>query len=245
MGHETQVTQCESAEPMYHFKQIGLKSLVAVAALAIATPALAELELSSYLGAQTASDSDASGYLPDGTPFDRKVDWDGKSFDNPYYYGGRAMWWTNSDLGFGIEGTHAKAYASAGDRDAIGVSRLEFTDGHNIFTANVMKRYPGAFQGSRFTPYAGLGIGVAIPHVDIQVNGSGRRTYGYETTGIALRGIAGMKYELTEDWALFGEYQITWSDNDVTIKGDFGEPNGKLRTDLTTHAVNIGVSYSF
>ncbi len=225
-----------------------LKSAAAIAALAAATPAAAELELSFYLGTQTASDSDASGYLPDGTIFDRKVDWEGKSFENPYYYGGRAMWWTNSDLGFGIEGTHTKAYASAGDRAAIGVGRLEFTDGHNIITANVMKRYPGAFEGSRFTPYAGAGIGVAIPHVDIQVLGSGQRTHDYEMTGLALRGIAGMKYDLTEDWALFGEYQITWSDNDVTINADptvAGQFDGKLRTELVTHAVNIGISYSF
>ena len=71
------------------------------------------------------------------------------------------------------------------------------------------------------------------------------RTYDYEMTGLAVRGIAGMKYELNEDWALFGEYQITWSDNDVTIDGDPGQPDGKLRTELMTHAVNIGISYSF
>ena len=224
------------------------KTAVAAAVLMAASPAAAELELSFYLGAQTATDTTASGALPDGTAFNRKVDWQGKSFDNPYYYGGRAMWWTNSNLGFGIEGTHTKAYASAGDRAAFGVSRLEFTDGHNIFTANVMKRYPDAFGGSRFTPYAGAGVGIAVPHVDIQVIGASNRTHDYEMTGLALRGIAGMKYELNENWSLFGEYQIVWSDNDVTINADPavpGQPDGKLRTELLTHAVNIGVSYNF
>lgn len=218
----------------------------AAAILLMASPAAAEFELSLYLGAQTASDSDASGYLPNGAgPINRNVDWEGKSFDAPIYYGGRAMWWTSSDLGFGIEGTHTKAYASTADKAAMGFSRLEFTDGHNIITANVMKRFPGAFAGSNFTPYGGAGIGLAIPHVDILAIGATNRTYDYEMTGLALRGIAGLKYALNDNWALFGEYQITWSDNDVTIDGDLGQFDGKLRTDLVTHAVNIGVSYSF
>ncbi|MFX0545338.1 outer membrane protein [Roseovarius sp. S1116L3] len=230
---------------MPHLMPNVLKSAAAIAAIALASPAAAELELSFYLGTQTASDSDASGYRPDGTPFDRNVSWDGKSFDAPIYYGGRAMWWTPGNLGFGIEGTHTKAYAGSADKAAMGFERLEFTDGHNIITANVMKRFPGVFGGSKFTPYGGAGIGVALPHVDILATGATNRTYDYEMTGLALRGIAGMKYELTEDWALFGEYQITWSDNDVTIDGDFGQPDGKLRTELVTHAVNIGISYSF
>ncbi|MCQ0091081.1 outer membrane protein [Roseovarius sp. M141] len=218
----------------------------AAAILLMASPAAAEFELSLYLGAQSANDSDASGYLPNGgAAFDRNVSWKGKPFDNPFYYGGRAMWWTSGNLGFGIEGTHTKAYASAADQAAIGVSRLEFTDGHNIITANVMKRFPGALEGSNFTPYAGAGIGVAIPHVDILAVGATNRTHDYEMTGLALRGIAGMKYALSDNWALFGEYQITWSDNDVTINGDPGGANGKLRTKLVTHAVNVGVSYSF
>lgn len=216
------------------------------ALLMAASPAAAELELSFYLGAQGVNDSDGSVNLPgSNVTTSRKVDWKGKPFDSPLYYGGRITWWTNSDFGFGIEGTHTKAYASAADRAAFRVDRMEFTDGHNIFTANVMKRFPSAFEGSNFTPYVGAGLGIAVPHVDVQVSGSSHRTYGYETTGVALRGIAGMKYALTDNWALFGEYQIVWSDNDATIEGDPGQADGKLRTELTTHAVNVGVSYSF
>ncbi|MDO5758428.1 MAG: outer membrane beta-barrel protein [Rhodobacterales bacterium] len=224
---------------------IRILSTAAATALLLASPAAAELELSFYLGAQTANDSNASGYLPSGATFSRNVDWGGKSFDSPFYYGGRAIWWTHSDLGFGIEGTHVKAYASGSDMAAIGVDRLEFTDGHNIITANVMKRFPGALKGGSFTPYVGAGIGVAVPHVDILPIGASNRTHDYELTGLALRGIAGMKYAINEDWALFAEYQITWSDNDATIDGDPGQRNGKLRTELTTHAINVGISYSF
>ena len=215
----------------------------------LASPAAAEMELSFYLGWQGVSDSTGSGTLPGGVPFSRNFDWDGKPFDSPLYYGGRGIWWTQSDWGFGVEGTHTKAYASAGDLAALGLARLELSDGHNILTVNAMKRWPGLFKGSSFTPYVGAGIGAAIPHVDIQVIGAANRTFGYENTGLALRGILGMKYDISERWAVFGEYQATWSDNEITIDPDPtvvpAQAAGQLNTDITTHAVNFGVSYSF
>ncbi|QYX57679.1 outer membrane beta-barrel protein [Roseovarius sp. SCSIO 43702] len=222
---------------------------LALAALCLfATPAAAELELSFYMGLQGVQDSRASGTLPGGAPVSRNVDWEGKSLENPFYYGGRVTWWMQNDIGFGIEGTHAKAYATGADLAALGLSRFELSDGHNIFTLNVMKRFPDTFANSRFTPYVGAGLGVAIPHVDAQVIGAGNRTYDYEATGLAARGIAGMKYAITEDWSVFGEYQATWSDNDITINADpavAGQTDGKLNTTLVTHAINIGISYSF
>jgi lipid A oxidase len=218
-------------------------AIAASAAALIAAPAAAEMELSLYTGVQSVQDSTISGTLPGGAAVSQSVDWKGKPLENPFYYGARATWWTANNLGFGVELTHAKAYADAAAMAAIGVSRLELSDGHNIITANVLKRWPGAFPKTpKFTPYVGAGLGIAMPHVDAQPLGGGVRTYGYETTGLAARGIAGLKYELSQDWALFGEYQVTWSDNDLTIDGT---PNGKLSTELVTHAVNFGVSYSF
>lgn len=217
-----------------------------VAAASLAKPAVAEFELSLYVGVQSVDGSTLSGTLPGGAPFSRSVDWAGKPLENPFYYGGRAIWWMDNNFGFGLEGTHAKAYASSGDLAALGLSRFELSDGHNIITANVMKRWPGAFaQTPRFTPYVGAGVGVAIPHVDTQVIGSLVRTFGYETTGPALRGLAGLKYDLTENWGLFGEYQVTWSDNDITIDPAPGQLAGKASVELVTHAVNFGISYSF
>lgn len=215
--------------------------------LGLAAPAAAEMELSLYLGVQELSDSSGSGFLPGGAPISRSFNWEGNSLDAPIYYGARAIWWMPSDIGFGLEGTHTKAYASAADKAAIGVSRFELSDGHNIITANVMKRWPDAFA-AKLTPYVGVGVGVAIPHVDAQVLGSAQRTYDYEFTGPAIRGIAGMKYDFNENWAVFGEYQFTWSDNDITIDADPtvpGQLDGKLNTELLTHAINIGIAYSF
>lgn len=225
------------------------RNFIAATALAsvCAFPAAAEFEISGYLGLQGLTESSGTGFLPGGAPISRTFDWEGNSLDAPIYYGARVMWWTPSDIGFGIEGTHTKAYASSADKAATGLSRFELSDGHNILTANVMKRWPGAF-GDRLTPYVGGGIGIAIPHVDAQVIGASNRTYDYETTGPAVRGIAGVKYEFNEDWAVFGEYQFTWSDNDITIDADplvAGQTPGKLNTEILTHAINIGVAYSF
>lgn len=225
-----------------------LKHAVA-ALLLMAAPAAAEFELSFYLGAQSVTESRGSGTLPGGVAFSQSFDWDGNPFEAPIYYGGRAIYWTDSNWGFGIEATHTKAYAANANLIALGASKLELSDGHNIITANVIKRWPGAFSGmERLTPYTGAGIGVAIPHVDVQIIGASNRTFGYEYTGLALRGLTGLKYDLTDRWAIFGEYQFTWSDNDITIDPDplvVGQAPGKLKTDIMTHAINFGISYSF
>lgn len=219
----------------------------AIAALVVtAVPAAAELELSFYTGWQETESSTVSGTLPGGTPVSSNVSWRGDSFDSPYYYGGRAIWWTQTNWGFGVEGTHAKAYAPDAARAALGLERFELSDGHNIFTINAMKRWPDALAGGRLTPYVGGGLGIAVPHVDILVVGATNRTYDFEQTGLAVRGLAGLKYNITDSWALFGEYQFTWSDNDLTVDADTpGEPSGELSTEILTHAINFGVSYSF
>ena len=219
----------------------------AIAALFVtAAPAAAELELSFYLGWQEVNDSTVSGALPGGVPVNRNIDWSGDSFDSPIYYGGRAIWWTQSQWGFGVEGTHTKAYASAADIIALGLTRFELSDGHNIFTVNAMKRFPGAFGSPRCTPYLGCGVGISLPHFDFQIAGAVPRTFGFEQTGLALRGLAGLKYNLTDSWAIFGEYQFTWSDNDITVDPVvLGQIPGQFNTEILTHAVNFGISYSF
>ena len=232
---------------------------IALAAVLLsAGPAAAEMELSLYLGWQSTDDSTASGTLPGGVAFSRNIDWEAKPFEGPIYYGGRAIWWTERDFGFGLEGTHTKAYASAADLAALGLNRFELSDGNNIFTANAMKRWPGLFNGVNgavgrgpdrgFTPYLGAGIGISVPNVDAQVVGSPVRTHEYQFGGVALRGIAGMKYEINDRWAVFGEYQITWSANDITIDPNPlvpGQAPGDVSTDVVTHAVNFGISFSF
>lgn len=203
-----------------------------------ASTVLAETELSVYTGWQTSPHSRVSGDFPGtGAAYDALIGWDGKSFAMPPYYGVRGTWWQSQSLGFGLEFTHAKVYAPDDERNVLGFDRLEFTDGLNILTANAMYRWDDAW--SSLTPYVGAGIGIAIPHVDVETAG-GLKTFGYQYTGPAGRLIAGVSYDLNERYAIFGEYQFTYSSNSADLDG-----GGTLNTDIISNALNIGLSFRF
>jgi len=204
-----------------------------------AAPAQAEVELSFYSGYQTAPHSRVTGTRgasSGGTAFNSLIGWQGKSFEMPPYYGVRATWWRPNNIGFGLEFSHNKVYAPAAEMPA-GFSRLEFTDGLNLLTANVAKRWPGMLGGS-VTPYVIGGVGVAIPHVDVTEGTN--RTFGYQFTGAAARITAGAQYRLNDRWSVFGEYQFTWSQNKADLAG-----GGNLNTRIFTNALNVGVGFSF
>lgn len=204
---------------------------------ALAVPAAAETELSIYLGWQTLPHSRISGKLPNGGgSYNELVGWEGKPFSMPPYYGARATWWQSNDLGFGVEYTHTKAYAPSSTKTALGFSRLEFSDGHNVLTANVLKRWPDRF--GRVTPYVGGGLGIAFPHVDA-VSGTSK-TYGFQLTGPAARLMAGASYPINDRFSIFGEYQFTYSSNEGTF-----DKGGTFKTDIKTNALNFGISLNF
>jgi lipid A oxidase len=202
-----------------------------------AAPAAAEFELSVYTGVQTSPHSTVTGNDPGGAgDLDFTARWQGKSGEMPPYYGFRGTWWRSDTLGFGIEFNHAKVYADNETLEESGFSRLEFTDGLNLLTVNVFRRFPEAW--STFTPYVGGGVGVAIPHVDVQSPGG--KTFEYQLTGGAVQWVAGVSYPLTETWALFGEYKGSYSQN----KADLAS-GGTLETNIVTNALNLGVSLNF
>jgi len=218
-----------------------IKAILGAAVLGLApiwaTSAAAEMELSIYSGWQTAPHSRISGDYPGGGSYDALIGWEGRSFEMPPYYGVRGMWWRDEQLGFGLEFTHTKVYAPDDERDALGFDSLELTDGLNILTANAMYRWPDKW-GS-VTPYVGGGVGVAIPHVDVET-AAGDKTFGYQYTGPAARVIAGAKYDLNERFAVFGEYQFVYSSNDADLDG-----GGSLKSDIKTNAINVGLSLKF
>jgi len=206
--------------------------------ICLARPAAAEFELSAYSGWQTSPHSDVSGNDPGGVgEFDFTAAWEGRSFDGPIHWGVRGTWWRNGgNLGFGFDINHTKVYADDESLEESGFDRLEFTDGLNIVTANVMRRFPG--EARRFTPYLGGGIGVAVPHVDVE--SSGGKTFEYQLTGPAVAWMAGVSFELTQSWSVFGEYKGTYSQNDADLSN-----GGSLETDIITNALNVGVSFNF
>lgn len=206
-----------------------LATALALVLTASASPGFAEDVFQGYTGWQMAPNSDVK--IP-GQSF--SAEWDGESFKMPPYWGLRWTRW-QGDWGWGAEFTHAKVKASDATLAKAGLDRLEFTDGLNILTVNLQRRW----QPQRgVTPYLGAGIGAAIPHVELERPEG--RTFEYQLTGPAIRWFAGVSRDFSDTWLGFVEYQGTFSSNTADLTG-----GGKLDTDITTHAVNIGLGYRF
>lgn len=218
-------------------KQLFGAVLIGITAVASNGAAAQEHELSFYLGVQSAPHSsvDFNDSILGPTSF--TAGWEGRPLELPPYYGFRYTYWMNEDWGLGVEMNHAKVYADSSTLAASGFTSLEFTDGLNIITVNGFRRWEQ--PGSRWTPYAGAGIGFAMPHVDT-VSPNGFRTFEYQITGAAATVVAGVSYELNEDWSVFGEYKGSYTMNDADLTG--GE---SLSTNIITNAINVGVSFSF
>jgi lipid A oxidase len=191
-----------------------------------------------YGGFQTAPHSTVS--VTDGTEF--VAGWQGKSFAMPPYWGVRGTWWLNDmgydNVGLSIDYSHAKVYA---DKETLktktpGWTHFEFTDGINLVTANVLYRFKSPDRA--WTPYIGAGVGANVPHVEV-IRPSGK-TWNYQLGGITGQLMAGVDYRFTEHVSAFTEYKLNYSHVDVDI--DSGD---RLKTDIFTHAINVGLSYHF
>lgn len=215
----------------------GVFGLVAILA---ATPAVAqdaEWTVQVYTGVQESPHSVVSGEDEFGTPFRFTAGWEGNSFEMPPYYGIRALRGTSgSDWSFGVEFTHAKVYADAQTLGSSGFSTLEFTDGLNVLTANAQRAVP---LTERVTGHAGLGLGIAVPHVEVTTPG-GAETRGYQLTGPAARWYVGASYAFSENWSAFAEYNGTYSMNEAELQG-----GGTLDSNILTNALNVGIGFSF
>lgn len=210
---------------------LALPVLLVLAGLVLpALPLRAEQVLSVYTGVQGAASSritDDLGHFITG--------WEGHSLKSPPYYGLRLTRWRPDGIGYGIEVNHAKVYAA--DPGRHGYDRLEFTDGLNLVTLNLWKRWPARRSG--LVPYVGAGLGVAVPHVDIQPSGQAH-TFGYQLTGPAAQLVAGASLPLTDRLALFAEIKGAWSRHRVEL-----DSGGLLRSEITTHALNLGLNWRF
>ena len=210
--------------------------LTLCAALCAANVASAEIELSFYGGIQGALSSDVTIADDDAIPDSSfEIDWEGRSFEAPPYYGIRVTSWQSSSFGFGIDFAHNKVYPED-DILPDGFRRLEFTDGLNTLTANAYYRWQDAFGD--ITPYVGGGVGLSIPHVEVITEDS--RTLGYQVTGPAATWIAGASMPINDKWSVFGEYKGTYTVNE----GDL-DTGGTVSTDIFTNALNVGVSFNF
>ena len=139
---------------------VGASILVLSASLANA-----EMAISVYGGFQSAPHSDVDvSDEPDFT-----AGWEGRSFEMPPYYGVRGTWWMEEmgqpNLGVSLDFTHAKVYADDDTLAKTTWDHFEFSDGINLLTLNALYRMP--IEGTKFVPYAGIGAGINVPHVEV------------------------------------------------------------------------------
>jgi len=213
----------------------------------------ADLQLGVYGGPAYTGASDLNLVQPGGTDMTfRDVAWEGKPFRRPPYYGYRAIYWPSDCYGVMLDFTHIKAIAikdrpvqQSGFKDGDHVppqapvsatlKRLEFTHGYNLLTLNALRR--GAPRGPNLIPYAGLGLGVAIPHVEVQRTDppQSARTDEYQITGPALQALGGIEWRFGRRLSLFVEFKLSCA----MIRGDL-VGGGKVTTNLCTHQVLAG-----
>jgi lipid A oxidase len=220
-------------------------------------PAAAEFQIGVYGGISESFDSDVTLSQPGGTNLTLEdVPWDGKSFISPPYWGLRGIYWLDSRPNWGlmIDYNHAKVYADLGARvklsgtDGVGMvvsgtapvraifDTLEFTDGLNEVYLGGLYRW----QHARWTPYAGFGVGLSVPHVEIKRAGSLIKTFEYQVAGVAVEGLVGLEYRITPRVSAFGDYKLSFSSNDTDVNG-----GGSLETDIWTNHFIFGLSYRF
>ena len=193
-----------------------------------ATPGSAETTLSFYGGLADA----ATGSF-DASPLEGATDSETVS----PYYGLRATWWRDDNVGYGLDFTRTTLQNSSAGRGGLTRS-LGFTNKLNTLTANATYRWPDTLAGA--TPYVSGGVGVAIPRIEPGRPGGVARTDGYQLGGPAVALIGGISYDLGDRTSIFSEVKVTASKLDVDLQG-----GGSLDGDVVTNAVNLGVSFRF
>lgn len=192
-----------------------------------------EVALGFYGGIPYTYPSDVSVRRPGVHDFTfKEVQWEGKPFVNPVYYGVRTTRWFNGTAGAMLDFTHSKAIALRDVEHAINgtlggnpapdhgtvdehFGKLEASHGHNMLTLNGLLRLPGV---ARLHPYVGLGAGVSLPHMEVDIKGE-PRTYEYQFAGPVGQALAGIELRLPRV-SLFVEYKFTLAPYDVPLSNN-------------------------
>jgi lipid A oxidase len=228
----------------------------------IASGARAEVQLSIFTGVALTQDSDIDLHQAGGTDLTfHDVSFEGRDFETPPYDGFRALWFPTdaSHWGFGGEFFHMKMYAETDDtvrvtgrRDGVPLNDTERIDqtiqsfslshGLNYALGDVVYRWMPGRRGEDFlghlTPYAGIGLGLAIPHVESEVNGSFHEEY--QVHGPGVQGLAGVNVALTRHWGLMFEYKFTYANLD-----SLDIPGGSIEVTPLNHHLVTGLTFSF
>ncbi|MEM1038823.1 MAG: outer membrane beta-barrel protein [Pseudomonadota bacterium] len=213
---------------------LALAASTTLMAATFVSSAQAETTLSIFGGANFSPHSTVDYDFNSGTSGSETVAWDGASFEYPPYWGARINYWFDQApaWGVGLEFTHAKVKADPLPAD---FDKLEFTDGINFLTLNAYYRYD---TQTEWTPYAGVGLGLSIPHVEVIEAGSTVETIEYQVTGFAAQALVGVDYAITDNWSAFAEYKMTYGQ----VEADLSD-GGSLSTDIISNQILFGITY--
>jgi lipid A oxidase len=226
-----------------------------ISALLVVSDAQAELRLGAYSGLAETLDTDVELKQSGGTALTFEgVTWDDKSFTSPIYYGIRLTYWFHygPSWGLGIDFTHAKmiadtdalipvsgtrAGANVADDERLGdtFSTLELSHGHNLLMLNGLYRFSNL---GWIEPYAGLGAGATIPHVETDVDAV--ETSEYQLAGPAGQGLVGVDIDVMKHLSVFAEYKLSYADIDADLKG-----GSILHVEPWTNHFIVGLSLGF
>jgi lipid A oxidase len=184
-----------------------------------------ETVVGAYGGAPYTYPSDVTITKPGSHDFTATdVEWAGKPFHNPVYYGVRVQRWVGAGTtGAMLDFTHSKTISKpeqdvkfSGTLDGKPITpeakikdvfkRLEASHGHNMLTLNGLLRLPSLT--SRLSPYVGLGAGISLPHSEVQLNGDAARTYEYQNAGAVTQALIGIEFRLPRS-SYFLEYKFS------------------------------------
>ncbi len=217
---------------------LGALVLTCAAGAALSAQAQAQWQVGAYLG-NTATHGSDLDYSSPGRP-DRtfSVEWDGRGFEGPVYYGYRARRWFERDPRWAIQYdfNHIKTYADLDGAVGGTFTTLNFSHGLNIATLDVVHR-TRADGGP--TPYFGAGIGVSVPHVEVD-GPQLPRTHEYQVGGPAVAGFVGYELPLGERLSAFAEYKLSYTSVEAELNG-----GGSLSTGLLNHHANVGLLFRF
>lgn len=203
-----------------------------------------ELILTAYVGQAWTLDGDLELDRGAEELTFQDVSWEDESFRSPIYYGLRAAWFFDSGPGWGIalDFTHIKVFleeeevvelsGSRGGRERIGdtIAELGISHGLNVVTANVL--YRGRWGPA--WPYAGVGAGLVVAHVEASLDG--RWVSEYQLDGPAVQALAGVAVDLSTLFSVFVEAKVG------SVEPELDVPGGSIRADLLTPQVVAGLS---
>lgn len=201
-----------------------------------------EIEFGVYMGANQSPHSSGTLTNTNGDSVTTVFGWDGASFEPSPYYGVHLIYWPEmiANWGVGFEFNHAKSVARLGESGGDLYSHLEFTDGLNLWMANVFHKWE--FDNGIRT-FVGAGGGLAYPNVEITTTANNpivpnSTTFEGQWAGAAVQVIAGASWEFQPGFRLFGQYKLSYTTVDASLSGGVGT----FSTDLLHHHIGVGLS---